>query len=290
MHMKFLKYITAALAVTAVITACSKEYSFEDPIGALNQGPILGSNCVINKITEFDTISNTGLGALALSYNAAGKVTSVVDYDSIAQNVLFSGAYTYNIDTIRLDPDQYFVVDASGRVIRFTGYEDPYDPLSDIMDFIYTYDASGKLIKRTMADPLLPLVIIAESNYTYTGNNLTGIVVKNPLFNVTLGDAVLEYQFDRVLKNYMPILPDCPELTPFIAGLNMGQKSLNPVKKITVREYDPLTGNVVATYVSEFKNYTYSRDGYVLSVDLGGIDLPSIPLSLGRNKFGYFCR
>jgi hypothetical protein len=279
------------VALTAVV-ACTKEYSFEDPLGGQASGPVLGNNCIINKIVEFDTITNTGLAALNFNFNSNGRVLTLAEVDSIALNNILSTTYTYNIDTVRLDPDQFFVLDATGRVKQFTGYADPYDPLSDILDFEYLYDASGKLTTRKVSDATLPGIVLLQSDYTYTGSNLTRITTKIPLLNATYFDATYEYQFDRVPKNYMNVLSDAEELAPYLPALNMGSRSLNPIKKIKVLEFDPLVpgGAAIDSTVTTFSNYTYSRDGYVLSVDLGGDEVPGIALSAGRNKFGYFCR
>jgi hypothetical protein len=290
--MKMIKFWLAAFALTALVAACTKEYSFEDPIAGQGSGPVVGNNCVVNRITEFDTISNTGLSGLNLNFNASGKVITLTDVDSIALNTILSASYTYNVDTIRLDPDQYFVVDATGRAKRFTGYEDPYDQTSDILDFEYLYDASGKLTQRKVTSTLLPGIVLYQSEYTYTGSNVTRIITKVPLLNSTYYDATYEYQFDRVPKNYIHLLSDCKELAPYIAGLNMGTRALNPVKKIKVLEYDPsLPGSApVDSTVTTFTKYSYSRDGYVLSVDMSGSEVPALPLSASRNNFGYFCR
>jgi hypothetical protein len=280
-----------AVASIALFTACQKEVSFEDPLGGVDSGPVIGNNCVVSKIIDFDTVSNTGLAALNYFFSTgSGRVNSLTEFDSISSNLILNANYSYNADTIRLDPDQYFVVEPSGRVKKFAGLTNPYDPLSDLADFEYFYDASGKLIRRTVSDPLFPGLTIIESTYAYAGNNLASIDVKIPLLNVTYQRVNYEYYFDRVPRNYINILPDCDELAPYVAALNMGQKSLNPVKKISLIEFDPLTGTQVDSLGAEFKNYKYSRDGYVLSVDMDGDDMRALPFNVSRNKFEYFCR
>ncbi|MBL7726943.1 MAG: hypothetical protein JNM68_04615 [Dinghuibacter sp.] len=292
--MKALKLMVALGCFAWVFTSCSKELSFEDPIGAQGQGPIIGNNCQIKKVIEFDTISKTGLTAINYDFSAStGRLNSLVEFDSIGQNVVYTAFFTYNTDTIRIDAAQYFVVNNAGRVIKFSGLDDPYDPFATMVDIEYTYDNNGRLIKRAVTDPTIQSTPIIQSVYAYTGSNLTGIAVSlvsgvgvtAPLYNITLG-----YQFDRVPRNYMNILPDCRELRPYIAALNMGQKSLNPVNKIDVTLMDPFTGTPISTSTTQYTNYSFSRDGYVLGFDMSGNAIDALPFAPGRNNFEYFCR
>jgi hypothetical protein len=292
--MKALKMAVLLCSMAAIFTACTKELSFEDPIGAQGQGPIIGNNCVIAKIVEYDTITRTGLTAINYEFNSStGRLNNFVEYDSIGQNVVLNANFSYNADTVHIDASQYFVVDNSGRVKKFHGLQNPYDPLSPELDYEYFYDGAGRIIKRSVTDLTLLPTPFLQSTYSYSGNNMTGIAVilmdgmgnTFPLINTTLS-----YQFDRVPRNFMNILPDCDELAPYMGALNMGLKSLNPVNKIDIVYLDPFSGTPITTTTTLYNNYRYSRDGYVLSVDMSGDDIPALPFAPGRNNFSYFCR
>lgn len=292
--MKAVKLILALGCFAWVFASCSKDVSFEDPIGSQGQGPILGNNCMIKKVIEFDTISKTGLTALNYDFSAStGRLNSLVEFDSIGQNVVYNASFSYNTDTAYIDATQYFVVNSAGRVIKFHGLDDPYDPFASVIDVEYQYDNNGRLIKRLVTDPLIQASPSLQSVYAYTGSNLTGIAVAllngtgtaAPLFNITLG-----YQFDRVPRNFMNILPDCRELKPYLAALNMGQKSLNPVNKIDISLLDPFTGTPISTNTTIFSSYSFSRDGYVLGFDMAGDLIDALPFAPGRTNFEYFCR
>lgn len=291
---KVLKLVALTGFVALIFSACSKEYSFEDPIGSSGAGPVIGTNCMIGKIIDFDTISKTGLNAINYSFSSStGRLNSLLEFDSIGMNTVLNHALIYNVDTIFLDASYYFIVDGSGHVIKLHGLNDPYDPTSQILDFEYTYDNAGRIIRRTVTDPTLFTTPFLKSTYTYSGNNMTGVAVvlmdnagnTAPLKNITIG-----YQFDRVPRNYMNILPDSDELSPFMAALNFGQKALNPVNKIQVINLDPFTGSPIDTATTVFSKYSYSRDGYVLGVDVSGDDIKALPFAQGRNNFEYFCR
>lgn len=291
---KVFKIVALTGFVAWIFSACTKEFSFEDPIGSSGTGPVIGNNCVIAKIIDFDTISKTGLNAINYSFSAStGRLNSLLEVDSIGMNTVLSHTLTYNADTIFLDTDYYFIVDGSGHVVKLHGLSDPYDPFSQTLDFEYTYDNAGRIIRRTITDPTLFTTPFLKSTYTYSGNNLSGVAVvlmdnlgnTAPLQNITLA-----YQFDRVPRNYMNILPDSDELSPFIGALNFGQKALNPVNKIQVINLDPFTGTAVDTATTFFSKYSYSRDGYILGVDVSGDDIKALPFAQGRNTFEYFCR
>jgi hypothetical protein len=56
-----------------------------------------------------------------------------------------------------------------------------------------------------------------------------------------------------------------------------------------MRLYDS-AGNVNQTLVTDFKNYVFSSDGYLLEWFVEG-DIPSgLPILTGRTKFKYLCK
>lgn len=292
--MKALKIVFALGLSAWIFAACTKEFSFEDPIGSQGQGPIIGDNCMISKIVEFDTISKTGLNAINYDFSiSTGRLNNFIEFDSIGQNVVLNAIFSYNADTLHVDASQYFIVDGSGRVVKFHGLNDAYDQLSPTLDFEYSYDNVGRIVKRTVIDPTIFSTPFMKSTYSYSGNNMTGIVTvfmdnagnSAPFRNTTIG-----YQFDRVPRNFMNILPDCDELTPYLGALSMGQKALNPVNKIDIVTFNPLTGTPVDSTSTLFTRYSYSRDGYVLGMDMSGDDIKALPFAQGRNNFEYFCR
>jgi hypothetical protein len=289
--MKVLKYFFGCIVAVVLFTACTKEYSFENPFA--NSGNVtIGNNCIIAKVIEYDTLGNRGASAINYLFNAAGdRVVSVNQTDSITLNSLLNKTVSYLQDTMRLDAGQFFTVDlATARVKSFTGRENPYNNTSPVFSFKYNYDASGKINTKTKTNPLFPTFIIESTEYVFTNNDLTGIVKKLPLLNTTIFTASLEYDNSRQPKNYFSMLPDCNELAPYVAALNTGARSLHPVKKIVIKNFDQLTGAFIDSTVTNFSNYKYSLDNYVLSLDASGFDIPALPLVSGRNKFEYFCR
>ena len=128
-----------------------------------------------------------------------------------------------------------------------------------------------------------------QVTYTYSGGNLTHMEGKDQVTGDVETDADVDYQANIFPRNYMYIFPDevfYPYHTQFF---NFVLKNSNALKKLTVRSYDP--GNVVSdSAVSTFTNYIMSRDGYVLSTQMGGDDQQSIPAVAGKLKFSYHCK
>jgi hypothetical protein len=271
------------------MVSCKKEYSYEE--GPNGSGIIIGNNCVIKKIVEYDTIGKKNVGVLQYDYNTTGtQFLKATQIDSITLNTLFGETTTYIQDSIALSNNQYFIKDAAGKIVKFAGYEDPYDNTSFFFINQYIYDSNGKLITKKTSTAAQPTITALQTTYNYTGNNITNIIKKIPLLNATQMEVDIEYYTGGQPKNYFNFLPDCNELSPYIGALDMGQKADNTVKKVTIKEYDIFLGTLLSTTVTELSRYTFSADGYVLSVDLSGDALNAIPLETGRNKFEYFCK
>jgi hypothetical protein len=287
--MKRFQYIPFLLLCFWAIASCKKEYSYEE--GSNVKGVIIGNNCIIKKIIEYDTVGKKNVGVLQYDYNTTGtQFLKATQIDSLTLNTLFGETTTYIQDSIALSANQYFIKDASGKIIKFAGYEDPYDNTSFFFINKYIYDNNGKLTTKNTTTPALPNTIGFQTTYTYSGNNITNIVKKLPLLNATETEITIEYYTGSQPKNFINFLPDCNELRTYIAALDMGQKPDNTVKKVTKKEYDIFLGTLLSTSVTEFSRYTFSSDGYILSVDMSGNILAALPFETGRNKFEYFCK
>jgi len=102
-------------------------------------------------------------------------------------------------------------------------------------------------------------------------------------------DADITYFTNLVPRRSIYIFPDERFYPEFSQFFNFGTKNFNAVRNMEVRNYNP--GNVVRdSLVSTFSNYIMSRDGYVLSTQMGGDDQPSIPALAGKLSFSYHCR
>lgn len=288
---KLIKVLLIVLFVVA-ITSCAKEYSFENPLTGTGN-VIIGNNCIINRVTEYDTIGRRGASAFNYLFNTNGSaLISISQRDSIINTTIFNKTITKNLDTLKIDALQYIVVDTmnGNRVKRFVGYEDPYTNTTPLFVNDFSYNSAGKVVAREVKLPQFPGVVYYRSEYTYTGNNLTSIIGKIPLNNTVFLNITIEFDLTKQPKNYFTILPDCKELKPYIAGLQFGQPNTNIVKKVVMRNYNQLTGVLIDSTVTNFSNYKFSVDNYILSVDASGYDIPALPLASGRNTFGYFCR
>src|SRR5205085_2501433 len=90
-----------------------------------------------------------------------------------------------------------------------------------------------------------------------------------------VSDADLTFFSSVTPKNYLYLFPDENDLTEYTQFYNFGKRSLNGVKSMTVRYYDP-GGTVSDSAVSLFSNYQMSLDNYVLKVVMSGDDQLSI--------------
>lgn len=278
-----------SIALILTLFSCEKEYSVENS-GAPSE-LIVGVDCRISKIAYLDTSTagDNGLGFLEAEITNADVVTKITKFDSLSNTIEYMGFPTNSNDTVFINSDEYFITDGNKRIIKLHGLLDPTDPFSLQRDIIYAYATAGYLINKNYFLTTAPSFMYYQVTYTYSGGNLTHMEGKDQVTGDVETDADVDYQANIFPRNYMYIFPDevfYPYHTQFF---NFGLKNSNALKKLTVRSYDP--GNVVRdSAVSTFTNYIMSRDGYVLSTQMGGDDQQSIPAVAGKLKFSYHCK
>lgn len=275
------------LGILVIFISCEKEYSLEN--AGTPSELIVGLDCRISKIVYIDTATNSGLGSVSADINTLNIVTKITGYDSLSNTIEFISTPVYTNDTVYINPDEYFVVDVNKRISKLHALLDPTDPFSLQYDVFYVYNGAGYLIKKDYFLSISPAFLYYQVNYTYTLGNLTHMTGTDQLSGDLIVDADVNYFTNIIPKRYLYIFPDEKAYPYFNQFFNYGLKNYNAIKKITVRNYDP--GNVVRdSTVSTFSNYIMSRDTYVLSVQMGGDDLQSIPALAGKLKFSYKCK
>ncbi len=287
-----MKRISLVLGVfLVVLISCSKEYSLE---GGGDSDLIVGTDCRISKITYTDTTAEIPLGSIAAIINNIDEVTDITAFDSLSATVVTNSQPTYIVDTVYVNPDEYFVTDLSNsrRVTRLHRLADPLDPASPQIDVDYIYDGTtGNLVQKLFNSTLSPVNPFYQVDYTYTAGDLTNMAVTDLSVPEVVTDAVLTYFNTISPKNYMYIFPDenTPEYAQYNQFFNFGKRSQHAIKTMKIRNY---VGGVATADSTNavFGSYIMSRDNYVLSVILSGGDLPSIPAQKGRLKFSYKCK
>jgi hypothetical protein len=280
-----------AFAIT--LFSCAKEYSSENGAGANDL--IVGVDCRISKIVFTDTSgvsmggAGTGLGSIAANINSLDIVTRITLFDSLSNTIEYIKDPVYTNDSIYINADEYFIVDVNKRIIKMHGLTDPTDLLSPPFDVLYNYNAAGALVSKEYSSPGSPAIPFYRVDYIYSGANLVRMVAVDLPGGDLAMDADLTYYNFLIPRRFIYIFPDELFYPAYNQFFNFGVKNYNAVKKLTVRNYDP--GNVVRdSLVSTFSNYIMSADTYVLSVQMGGDNQPSIPAAAGKLSFSYHCR
>ena len=276
-------------AILIALFSCEKEYSSENT--GSDSEFIVGIDCRISKIVYTDTAGvGTGLGSIEANINNLDIVTKLTEFDSLSNTIKFITDPVYRNDSVYINADEYFIVDANKKVIKMHGLEDPTDPFSLQFDVFYVYNATGYLVTKNYFLTGSPTAPFYRVDYTYAGGgNLTGMrKVKLPGGDLDM-DAELNYYSLTVPRRFIYTFPDEIKYPQFTQFFNFGSKNFNAVKDMKVRTYDP--GNVVRdSLVSTFSNYRMSNDTYILSVQMGGDDQPSIPALAGKLSFSYKCK
>jgi hypothetical protein len=276
-------------AILFALFSCEKEYSSEN-IGSDSEF-IVGIDCRISKIVYTDTAGvGTGLGSIEANINNLDIVTKLTEFDSLSNTIKFITDPVYRNDSVYINADEYFIVDANKKVIKMHGLIDPTDPFSLQFDVFYVYNATGYLVTKNYFLTGSPTTPFYRVDYTYAGgSNLTRMTAVNlPSGDLSM-DADLTYYSLTVPRRFIYTFPDEIKYPQFTQFFNFGSKNFNAVKDMKVRTYDP--GNVVRdSLVSSFSNYRMSNDTYILSVQMGGDDQPSIPALAGKLSFSYKCK
>jgi len=283
------------IAMVVALFSCEKEFSSENS-GNTGSDLIVGIDCRISKIVYTDTTgtagggTGTGLGSIEAAINSLDIVTRITRFDSLSNTIEFINTPIYSNDSVFINADEYFVVDASKRIIKMHGLADPTDPFSLQYDVFFLYNTAGYLTTKTYFLTTAPTITFYRVDYTYTGGgNLTRMAAVNLPGGDLEMDADITYFTNLVPRRSIYIFPDERFYPEFSQFFNFGTKNFNAVRNMKVRNYNP--GNVVRdSLVSTFSNYIMSRDGYVLSTQMGGDDQPSIPALAGKLSFSYHCR
>ncbi len=292
------------IVVLITLFSCEKEFSEEN----LSNGNelIVGADCRISKIVFRDTSGmagggpGTGLGFIKADINSQDVDTLIIQFDSTGNTIVNIASPVYTNDSIYVSADEYFIVNVNKRIIKLHGLADPTDPFSLQFDVFYVYNTAGYLTAKNYFLTATPGVSFLRVDYTYTNGNLTHMsAVDLPGGDLSM-DADMTYYSNFVPRRFIYTFPDeifYPQFTQFF---NFGARNFNAPKTMKVRNYDP--GNVVRdSLVSAFSNYIMSRDGYVLSVQMGNplpaatppltpSPQPSIPALPGKLSFSYHCR
>ncbi len=278
--------LLTVLTIALSFTACKKEISVEN--SGINGGvtsPPLGGNCRVEKIASIDSTSGIGLSSLSTQFGTNDLATKTELFDSLSNSLTYAANFTYASDTIRINDREYFVVDPSVRIKEFNTLGDPADPNSGKLVFKYYYDAGGFLIKKEIFQEAIPVPITV--NDTWANGNLTAIDA-NVAGQLKILTGELEYYTDKNAKNFVYIIPEAYELSPYILALNVGTKCKNLPKKVVMKLYDS-TGNIAHTYTTAFSNYKFTADGYVNELYASGDNIDGIQL-YGLTEFSYSCK
>jgi len=294
------------IATVVALFSCEKEFSNENS-GNTDNDLIVGIDCRISKMVYTDTSgtaaggTGTGLGSIEAAINNLDVVNKITRFDSLSNTIEFINSPIYSNDSVFINADEYFVVDGNKRIIKMHGLADPTDPFSLQYDVFFAYNTAGYLITKTYFLTSSPTIPFYRVDYTYgDGANLTHMSAVNLPGGDLEMDADITYFTNLAPRRFIYIFPDERFYPEFSQFFNFGTKNFNAVKKMIVRNYNP--GNVVRdSLVSAFSNYIMSRDGYVLSVQMGNPQpeatpplplspQPSIPALPGKLSFSYHCK
>ncbi|MEO6820874.1 MAG: hypothetical protein ABI204_14165 [Ginsengibacter sp.] len=283
--------------VLLLLVSCSKTKSTPPdgnvPVGVGNGPDTTKNNNIVCAIATISQV-NSSKGAeysLTATYNGNYDVTRIVIYDSVNKVKNFEAAFNYiNNDSVRIDQYQYLILDEKGRVIRFVTKSDLVTPQnSDNYIFEYKYNTKGYLIIKNLYinGATIPNF---RTDYSYTNNQLTNcLMTAVSSGNLKVLEAALVYDGSRSIKNWIYTFPDTMEGYMYLTVLNFGNRPVNPLKQVTTKIYNPLTGILIDNWTTSYDNYVIDTNGYVLSGESTGDLQQGIASFYGKTNFYYLC-
>lgn len=251
----------------------------------------MGNDCSISTVTPYDSSSGRGQGSFHItpgSNNLRGKIEW---FDSTSGTVDYHAELTYSNNTIRINKNEFFLLDGIGRIKEFNTLENPFDTSSLRYKYTYEYDASGHLYSKSwFVTSLNTDTALFVYKYEWANDNLVKVEVNEGAGNRRIAlRAELKYNDTKTVKNFLYYFPEAHELAPYIFSVNVGAKSKNLLENIVVRIYDE-DGKEILRYNTVYSDYKFSADDYVTEVNALGDVIDGLPLVNGLTKFDYECK
>jgi hypothetical protein len=99
--------------------------------------------------------------------------------------------------------------------------------------------------------------------------------------------ADLTYDASKTAKNFIQVMPDGFETFLFTMALDIGKKSTNVLKTITMTTYN--NGAPDNTYNTVIRDVKFSPDGYITEWYSQGAGFDALGVFSGRTLFKYNC-
>ncbi|MFO0448569.1 MAG: hypothetical protein ACK52I_07885 [Pseudomonadota bacterium] len=253
--------------------------------------PPTPKTCIISSISQQNSGSKSEF-SLNIQYDGNLNPIKIGVYDSSLNVKLLDANLTYvTSDSVRLDPYQYFKLDASKRVVVFVTKEDIKVPtLSDNYRFEYKYSSDGYLTTK--------LLFINGSNtpqYTTDYSYSNGLLVSCSMTASTAGnkkvlESTLTYDATLSPKTMIYTFPDGFESSLYSAALNFGIRPSKPLTKVVTKIYDPVTSNLLDTWTTNYSGYNIDSNGYLSNGLSTGDQQQGIFLFYGKTNFIYQCK
>ena len=213
------------------------------------------TNCHIFDYSLYEYTTNTPLYTIRSTYNTSNVVTNIKLIDSSSGGAIDNDFnISYPTGKVQIDANQYFLLDGTGRVTEFHGYEDPSDNTQPKVIIKYTYDASGYMNQYTLEYVDTPAQIKYKGVMEYTNGNLTKITENDPSRPTSLRYETTYDFYSSPVKNSIYFLP-LPEITYFQTAINAGKNSLNALKTETYKSIDPGSGTTTTISITNYDNY-----------------------------------
>ena len=253
--------------------------------------PPTAKTCIISGITQQNSTIKPEFN-FNIQYNIIYNPIKMSLFDSVTNIQIFNANLNYvTLDSIIIDAYQYFKLDALKRVILFVTKEDMTQPSnSDNYRYEYKYSQDGFLITKFLFinGAKTPQY---TTNYTYSNGQLVScIMTTSSSDNKKVLESTLSYNVSVSPKTMIYIFPDGFESSLYSVALNYGNRPSKPPSKIITKIFDPVTGNTLDTWTTNYSGYALDSNGYLTGGTTSGDQQQGIFTFYGKTSFTYQCR
>lgn len=253
--------------------------------------PPTAKTCIITGITQQNSSLKPEF-SLNIQYNIISNPIKVNLFDSAANIQILNANLTYiTSDSIIIDAYQYFKLDALKRVTIFVTKEDMTIPnTSDNYRYEYKYSSDGFLITKLLYinGARVPQY---TTNYTYSNGQLVNcLMTTSSSDNKKVLESTVSYDVNISPKTMIYIFPDGFESSLYSVALNYGTRPSKPPSKIITKIFDPVSGNILDTWTTNYSGYSLDSNGYLSGGNTSGDQQQGIFTFYGKTNFSYQCK
>jgi hypothetical protein len=237
-----------------------------------------------NDSCRVKSINSSGTFSYSINADFENDIARIITFPvDVYRGFVFSVRHyiEYTSNEVKVHDNEYFVKDASGKVIEHHGFLSPDNWNAQKVIIKYTY-SGNHLLRATIHR--LDQSMLREVNFSWNNGNLTKVRI-DFLTSGTQTEYLYDYYSDKDVRGFPYIVKELPELLFYQSALNIGSTSKNAVKNFTWKSYDQM-GRVITNQKYFIEGYVIDANNYVVALTMREGSSYS---NITHFSFSYYC-